>query len=577
MLALAYFDMEGRIFLEEFKNKSASLIREKIGLDGDIGNIEGGIFRGIVLKDVKLYGDAEKKQLFFSCGAIGLDYRLWDLELKRFRRLEKITFISPKVYFFDFEKKFSIPKVVEPTWKEMMILVRDGSFFNARRSQVISEFNGNFKLSEKGIESQNVSADVLGQKFLGRGKLGFPIEHSALQLEGAIKGRGYLLQAQLNGVPDKIWVHGSFDILEKLKMNFSGNITSSEGEVAFKDFNFGKNLTLDGLVETTKKVFSIDLYPVDTEGNATAMGEVSKVGVTGDFSKLPYFILNINAGHLKLLGFDLLSNYNINGKLDYGRDNRLESIVGDFSTSGSIINYNPIREVKGTYEISGNKIKLNGVNYGDVAFLNGSISLTPPNELDLNFKFKGAELGGLTDMTLGKDLVSGLVFGDVHVYGEPGKDLKIDGTLDFLNGNVSMIRYTSAKVTMKGRGNTLEFIDSKVYTEGQVLTLEGKMELKDIGTPRAFRYIAIKSDPNTVVWAGTSVISTASGKEFVSGADISEQFRINLKTYESRLNAPQRPKQDEVEMEYKLGKPGNIKLKMKENEDFFGVEHKVRF
>lgn len=581
LFTLVYIDLEGRVFLEGFKKNSLALIKEKIGLEGQIGDIEGGIFREIVLKDVNLYSagatDGAKKQLFFSSAAIGLDYRIWDIAFKKFHKLNKITFISPKIYFYDAGNKFAVPKVVEPAWKEIIISVRDGSFYNAQAIPVISGLNGNFRLSEKGIESHSVEASVFGQRFLGSGSVGFPITHAAVRLEGAIKGRGYLLRAQLSGVLEEIAVRGTFEIPEKMNLNFSGNIAFAENAVSLKNFNFGDNLLLSGVFEPAKKGFKVDLYPQDTGGNAAALGEESHVGIAGDFSKLPYFTLNINATHLKLLGFDLLSNYDINGKLNYGKDGGLDAVVGDFSTSGSLINYDPIRELKGTYEIEGSKIKLLGLNYGDVVFAYGSFSSSPPNEIDLNFKFKGAQLGGLTDLTMERGLISGLVFGDIRVCGDLEKDFKIDGSLDFLNGNIGIVKYNSAKITMKGNSERLEFFDSKVYTDDEVLTLEGKMDMKDVGTSRAFRNIVIKSDPNTVVWAGTSVTRVPGGEEYVSGRDINEQFRVNFKTYSAQQIERGRPKQDEVELEYKLGKPGNIKLKMKENDDFFGVERKVRF
>jgi hypothetical protein len=576
-----YIDLEGKVFLEGFKNRSLALIKEKIGLEGEIGDIEGGIFREIVLKDIKLYGtgaaDQAARRLFFSSAAIGLDCRIWNIAFNKFYKLNKITFVSPKVYFYDTENKLAVPKMVEPAWKEITISIRDGSFHNAQGTPVITEFNGNFKLDEKGIESHNVSAGIFGQRFLGGGSLGFPLTHSAVRLEGAIKGKGYILQARLNGIVEEIAVRGTFEIPEKLSLDFSGDITSTENEISLKNFNLGGNLVLNGVFERAKKGFNIDLYPQDVQGNAAALGEVSRVGITGDLSKLPYFTLNINATHLKLLGFDFLSNYNINGRLNYGKDNRLESVVGDFSTSGSLINYDPIREIKGTYELIGDKLRLLGLNYGDVVFVNGAFSLASPNEIDLSFKFKGAQLGGLMDLTMERGLISGLVFGDIRVYGDPEKNLRIDGQVDFLNGNIGIVRYNSAKVSIKGSSEKLEFFNSKVYTDDEVLTLEGRMDLKDMGTSRAFRNIVIKSDPNTVVWAGTSVTRVVGGEEYVSGRDIGEQFRVNFKTYSAQQAQQERPKEDEVELEYKLGKPGNLKLRMNENNDFFGVERKVRF
>lgn len=582
LFILIYVDLEGRIFLEGFKNKSLALIKDKIGLEGRIGDIEGGIFRQIVLKDVKLYGagaaDQAARQVFFSSTAIELGYRIWDIAFKKFYKIDKITFVSPKVYFYDAGNKFAVPKVVEPAWKEMTISIRDGSFYNNSQSgPVIAEFNGNFKLDEKGIESRNVSAGIFGQRFFGSGSIGFPLAHSAIRLEGAIKGRGYVLKARLDGIFEEIAVRGSFEIPERLIMDFSGDIAGAENEISLQNFNLGGNLLLNGVFQRAKKGFNIDLYPQGDQGNAAALGEVSSVGITGDLSKLPYFTLNINATHLKLLGFDFLSNYNINGKLNYDKDGKLESAAGDFKTSGSLINYDPIREIKGTYEFAGNKLKLLGLNYGDVIFANGAFSLAPPNEINLSFKFKGAQLGGLADLTMEKGMVSGLAFGDIRVYGDPKKGLNIDGQIDFLNGNIAIVKYTSAKISIRGSSERLEFFDSKVYTDDEVLTLEGRMDLRDIGTSKVFHNIVVKSDPDTVVWAGTSVTRIAGKEEFVSGRDINEQFRVNFKTYSAQQIEQGRPKQDEVELEYKLGKPGNIKLKMKENDDFFGLERKVRF
>lgn len=584
LLALAilvFIDMQGNYFLREFKAKSLALIREKIGLDGEIANVEGGIFRGVVLKDIKLYGTLpSRKEVFFSSAAIDLNYRLWDIALGRYDKLDKITFVSPKIYFLETGKEEKglppIPKVFEPSWKKIAVSVKDGTFYNAQKMPVISELNGNFSLDESGIESQNVSANILGQRFSGRGKVGFPVDRSMVKMEGSLKGRGYLLRVRLDGALDRIFVNGSFDIFETLNLDFAGNITSSEGGLAFNDFRLGPKMVINGTFQTGKEGFCVNLFPEDINGNATAMGEMSKLCISGDFAKFPYFTMNISVNHLKMLGFDLLSNYSINGRLNYGADNRMESVNGDFATSGSVINYEPVREIKGAYEFREGLIKLIGVNYGDIAYANGSIGLGEKKEVDLHFKFKGVQLGGLTDLAMEKGMVSGLVFGDINITGGPDREIKIDGQLEFLNGNIYIVRYNSAKITLKGRSSILEFVDSKVYTDDQVLTIEGKMDLREAGASRLFRNVVIKSDPNTVVWAGVNITKTPTGEEYVTGANLSEQFRVNLKTYESQ-RGNQVPRQDAVELEYKLGKPANIKLKMQENDDFFGVEHKVRF
>ena len=588
-LALVVFiNLQGGYFLGGFKARSIALFKDKIGLDGEIGSVEAGIFRGIILKDVRLYSrvppqrgkvppQREAKEIFFSSAAIDLDYRIWDIALGRYGNLGKITFVSPKIYFNEADSSLpKIPKVFDPAWRAIIVSIKDGSFYNAQKIPVISEVNGNFRLSESGIASQSVSANILGQRFSGRGRVGFPIERSAVKMEGLMDGRGYTLKAQLDGVLDKIFVHGSFDILNKLNLDFAGNITASEGTLAFSNFRFGPKFILNGMLQTVKKGFNIDLYPEDLSGNAAAMGEVSRLGISGDFAKFPYFTLGINANHLKILGFDLLSNYGITGRFNYDAGNRLESVTGDFSTTGSLINYDPVREIRGAYEFRDGVMKLTGVNYGDVVYANGSFGLGGRDEIDLHIKFKGTQLSGLTDLAMEKGMISGTVFGDINIRGGLGKDMDIDGQLEFLNGNISTVYYNSAKITLRGKSSTLEFIDSKVYTGDQVLTVEGRIDLADIGAPRLFRNIVIKSDPSTVVWSGVNVTKMPAGEEYVTGANVNEQFRVNLKTYESQQGS-QMPRQDSMELEYKLGRPASMKLEMRENEDFFGLEHKVRF
>lgn len=579
LVTLVFMDLESSYFLGECRTRSLALIKEKIGLDGEIGNVEGGIFRGIILKDVKLYGTlpSQTKRIFFTSAAIDLDYRFWDIVLGRYGKLGKITFVSPKIYLFEAENKLpNIPKVFEPEWKAITISVKDGYFYNTQKMSVISEVDGNFRLSENGIESQSVSAGILGQRFVGRGKVGFPVEQSAVKMEGTIEGLGYTLKVQLDGLLDKIFAHGSFDILNNMNLNFAGNIAASEGALAFNDFRFGQKFRLNGLLQAAKKDFNIALYQEDANGNATAMGEKSRLGISGDFAKLPYFTLGINANHLKILGFDLLSNYSITGRLNYDTDNKFESMTGDFSTSGSLINYDPVREIKGAYEFKDGLVKLTGVNYGDVVYANGSFGTDGRHDTDLHLKFKGVQLGGLADLAMEKGTVSGLVFGDMSIRGGIGKDIMIDGQLELINGNISTVHYNSAKITLRGKSSTLEFIDSKVYTGDQVLTVEGRMDLRDIGTSRLFRNVLIKADPNTIIWAGVNTIKTQGGGEYITGTDIDEQFKVNLRAYESQ-QGNQLPRQDTMEPEYKLANQAKTKLKMKENEDFFGVEHKVRF
>ncbi|MFH0771508.1 MAG: hypothetical protein V1933_02690 [Candidatus Omnitrophota bacterium] len=588
---LAYVDLKGKFFLDNFRNKAPVLIKDSIGLDCEVGDIEGGIFRGIVLKDVKLYlktslpeeekalsvGVKEGRRLLASFSAINFEYRLWDIALCKLNKLDKMTFTSPKFFLLPREDEFFVSEAAGFVKNKVLIFIRDGVVYDSTGKLLMSELNGGLNIDRNAAELNCISANVLGRKFNGCGKVGFPVGDSVISIEGALKGSGYALKARLEGAGGNIAAKGSFSVEDNLGVDFAGNIITNKGVVELRDFKLGNNFILNGLFYTEKKTFNFDLRSENEKGNVEALGQISRIGVSADCSKLPYFTMDVKIDHLRLLGFDVLSNYSINGKLNYDNDGKFDSLVGDFSTSGSIVNYAPIRELRGTYEFKDGKARLNGVNYGDVMLLNALFSFTPPEEIDLNVKFKGTQLGGLTDLTLDKGAVSGLVYGDINICEKSRAGLKIDGQLNFYNGNISAVKYNSAKVNFKAEGLTLEFTNSKVYTESGVLNLEGKMDLRDIGTPRIFRDIAIKSDLSAVIWSGVNMIKRIEEEEVITGKDINEQFRINFKMYDSQRTQGKSPKQDEMEFEYKLGKPGSVKLKMKENEDFFGLERKVEF
>ncbi|MBP6943413.1 MAG: hypothetical protein KBB79_00835, partial [Candidatus Omnitrophica bacterium] len=77
LAALLFLDLHGRVFFSDFKTSALEMIRDKIGLEGEIGGLEGGVSRGIVLKDVKVYLPASeepgsRRELFFCAEAIEL-------------------------------------------------------------------------------------------------------------------------------------------------------------------------------------------------------------------------------------------------------------------------------------------------------------------------------------------------------------------------------------------------------------------------------------------------------------------------------------------------------------------------
>ena len=82
----------------------------------------------------------------------------------------------------------------------------------------------------------------------------------------------------------------------------------------------------------------------------------------------------------------------------------------------------------------------------------------------------------------------------------------------------------------------------------------------------------------TIVWDGWD-ISKDGSDSIKMIKDIGDKVSVGFKTFarEELLPYQKRENLDEMSLEYKLDNGQIFQMKLKENEEFFGIEHKKRF
>jgi len=91
-------------------------------------------------------------------------------------------------------------------------------------------------------------------------------------------------------------------------------------------------------------------------------------------------------------------------------------------------------------------------------------------------------------------------------------------------------------------------------------------------------YLKLKSDMKTIVWDGWD-ISKDGSDSIKMVKEIGEKVSVGFRTFarEELLPYQKRDNTDEMSLEYKLDNGQMFQMKLKEKEEFFGVEHKRRF
>ena len=300
--------------------------------------------------------------------------------------------------------------------------------------------------------------------------------------------------------------------------------------------------TFNGQINFTKKKFDLTLKLEDKTSIATQL--------TSSPDNKIYLTAQIN--HLKAHGFNLSTELqSIIERID--KENSLGQIChGTIESRYSLINYKPVRELSGLFEIKKQRLFINSLAWEGFN-ISGHIDLWHPFSVDLLIFFEDVHLTDIA-LLLGcheSDLrLSSFASGQIKLTGHIG-NLFLKGKAVSYEGNIEDLKYDSLMVNFEGFYPRVEVFDSRVVqTDGLNYNLEGYFE-------------------------------------FTGGCDISDKMG-NLKTSAVVEQKPAdrewtiKSKQEQgsrqaTEFKYRLKLPGDSETTFGKEEGLLGVEHSIKF
>ncbi len=302
------------------------------------------------------------------------------------------------------------------------------------------------------------------------------------------------------------------------------------------------------------------------------------ISLDSTFLNNDYVFSKIKIDEADLKGAIVSTDIIVKGQFIRDDRDRVIGFSGKLFSRDVILNQKSFMPLRMSFSIENDELKIESLRIDKSYELKGRLSLVSPFKTDLRLDIVRADIRGLTKLmkTVKPGVAMGIINGVFYIKGNLA-NLFSDGFLESRNGKVGPIEYDSASIRLEGFGPTLNIVDSNISYGNSIITVDGYLDLRNFAKGGLFGSLRIKSDMKRLAWDGWD-ITKRGADELSMEKDISDKIRIGFKTmsrdpltgYNNRENP------EEMSLEYKIGME-NLKMKLKENEEFFGIEHSIEF
>ncbi len=350
---------------------------------------------------------------------------------------------------------------------------------------------------------------------------------------------------------------------------------------SFPFFGWMREWALSGLQNLVLNVEGLDVY----YGSGKKHVEGIDATITRDS-----FRMEVPLTHMNMAGFDVTSVLHAEGRFEPAlSDARNDLIRGQITTEGTVVNWKPFQtEASFDFLLESNQVRVTADNFlggfeilakvdfekdfwleasvkalsyplsNINPFLGVSEKLSLPAQLDLE-----AELSGVLwepHMTLRARLHEG------RVGKKTFKALDLNGS-----GVYPTIRLTDSKILMTD-GTTMRFA-------------EKALEVSDFFKNKIFEKLISEAQQEEVVWGDWGLSRPKDSNdlsEFMMERVLGDNASIHFRKYNEDKEKPinlgtVEPAPMEVGFEYQLEAKDSLKVELRENEEFVGIERKMKF
>lgn len=228
------------------------------------------------------------------------------------------------------------------------------------------------------------------------------------------------------------------------------------------------SLSFEGNVDFVKKQFDLKLFLKDGGTIQTQAISTSNKG----------FRLDTQLDHVKVAKLDVVTR--VKSAVEFVNGASIESFLrGEISSQYSLLNYKPVGELSGYFEVKKGRLYLTSVSWGGI-ICDGYVGLLPPHDIDLSIRFSEIDLADLF-VLLGwqadEKLLGGEISGRIRLSGFLDK-LMLKGSLAASNGFIREMQYDDIVANFEGMYPVIHVAESNMAeSSGLIFNMEGDINL----------------------------------------------------------------------------------------------------
>lgn len=192
--------------------------------------------------------------------------------------------------------------------------------------------------------------------------------------------------------------------------------------------------------------------------------------------------VDVTIDHLKTSFFDDISTV-VEGIIEVIKEenNTVRALSGKIRSKYTLINYKPVAESFGQFEIKGNMLYLNSLSVGNIS-CKGFVQMSAPYTVNLSVKLSSVDMKDFLTFFVGKHEIpteGGGVTGEIHISGNLNQ-VQLKGSLAAYHGLVDKLAYNSIVLNAEGIYPVIHISNSNITeTDGMTFNVVGSIDLSD--------------------------------------------------------------------------------------------------
>lgn len=358
-----------------------------------------------------------------------------------------------------------------------------------------------------------------------------------IDVKFALNGRDIIGFARIETGAETVWVKGYLDIFGTDRVDVIGQVKNRSFEAEFK----------------------------------SGYGSIKAKGTLSQDNELA---ANLVIDHLRIKGFDIAGDATLKNRLTAGPS-------GEIETRNLTVNYRPFLDIRASYEIMDDVLKIISLEVGGSLKARGKVQLDYPYNIDAVITTDNLNIGQiLTDMNIDKEsiILSGMMNGKFDLKGQL-ENPRLDARIEIRQGQIGTLDFDFLNARLRGDGPLLKIEDSRIVRSSGWFVLAGDINLSKTGMGNIFGNVKMASSDTAILWDGLyTKRKMLDMQEVRMEKRMNEDVKLGFKSHLSDTKVDEGLKDpDEVELKYKLHSHDSLKVTFAQDKDFFGWEHEDKF